>query len=84
MEVVLVLVPPNFPTRKLILAQTDMMGGFSHLRVITQNKIWCNHGVRIIQMLLVMVLHYVLLMVMVKVMCVLVPPTSTHRKFYDI
>ena len=38
-EVVLVLGPPTYPTRKLLLEDTDRVEGFRHLRVIAQEPL---------------------------------------------
>ena len=70
-EVVLVLETPTPLTRKFILTQTGMMGCSGHLRYIGHNNTWCNIGVGIVHLVILVVLHLVFVMVMVKVVLVL-------------
>ena len=58
----------------------NVMGGFFHLIIIRQNLLWCNIGGGIIHLVILVVLNLVLLLVMVKVIWVLGPPTSPPRK----
>ena len=81
-EVLLVLVPPISPPRKLIWAQTCMIYGFSHIRIITHHSLWCHLGVGIIKFNMLMVLHLVLNIVMVDVVLFLGQHTSPPRKFF--
>ena len=62
---------PISPPRKLIWAQTEMMGGFEHLRVITQNQLWSHNPVSIIKLVLLVIICSFLHLVMLKVVWVL-------------
>ena len=77
LDMVLVLEPPTYLTRKLILEKAGMMGGFRHLIVIEQHIRWYHIGLRIIQLLLLVVLHLVLLLINVRVMWIIGPPNFT-------
>ena len=82
-EVVLVLGPPT-STPKKNLAQTSMMIGFGHLRVIRYNFLWYDLGLGIIKSNLPIILHFVLHMVMIYVVFVLVPSTSDPIKLHHL
>ena len=70
----------HFYSQKVDFIGTGMMGDFSHLRVLAQHPTW-NHGwVSIIELELWVVLNLVLVMVMVKVVWFLGPPTFSPRK----
>ena len=79
-EVVLVLGSPNSSPRKLILVDTDVMGGLGQLIVIIKDPTWNNFSVSIIQLVILVYINLLLQIVMVKVVWVLVltnlPPKS--------
>ena len=83
MVVMVVLVPgqSNSPPKKIILEDTVMMGGFVHLSVITYNPPRCYLEVVIIPLVLLMVICLVFLMVMIKLVWVLGPPTLPPKNF---
>ena len=84
-EVVLVLGTPIFPLKKLILAQTGIMGGFIHLSIIVHHSLWCHNPVCIIQLVMMVVLHLVFHMVMVKVVWFLgTPKMSPKNMVFDL
>ena len=83
-EVSLVLVSPTFSTIKLILEETGLMGGFSHIRVLEQHPMWNNIWVRIKHLVLWVVINLLLVMVMVKVVWILGPPTFPPKKLIVI
>ena len=56
------------------------MGALFHLRVIVHHPQWCHHPVRNIQLVIWVVLHLMLVLVMVKVVWDLGPPTLPNRK----
>ena len=74
-EVVLVLLKPTYPHRKFILSQTGMMVGLFRIRIIAQHPLWCHLGVRIIQLVIIIVIHSVFLLFVVEVVLFLGPPT---------
>ena len=74
-EVVLVLGSPTPHPKKLIPAQTGMMGCFDNLLVTSQHPLWCNIGLYIIHLVLLVVIQLLLVLVMVKVVWVRIPPT---------
>ena len=79
-EVVLVLGSPNSSPRKLILVDTDVMGGLGQLIVIIKDPTWNNFSVSIIQLVILVYINLLLQIVMVKVVWVLLltnlPPKS--------
>ena len=76
---VLVLLLPIYPTRKLISVHAGMLGSFGHLKVIAHYSLWCYVGIYIIQSKLLMVIHLVLNLMMVKVVLVPgIPCLSPH------
>ena len=80
-EVVLVIVTPTYTPRKLILAETGIMRVLGNLRVIEQDAPRYNNPVRIIQLVLLVVLHLVLMPVMVKVVWILGTPTLPTKNW---
>ena len=74
-EVVLVLLKPTYPHRKFILSQTGMMVVLFRIRIIAQHPLWCHLGVRIIQLVIIIVIHSVFLLFVVEVVLFLGPPT---------
>ena len=74
MEVVLVLGPTIYSSRKLIIVHIVMMVIFGHLIVITYNPSWRQHLLGIIQIILQVILHLMFQMVIVKVVWVLGSP----------
>ena len=68
-------------SRKVILEKTGIMGGLVHLKFIVKPPQWCHHPVINIQLVLWVVIR--LMLVMVKVMRYLVPPTLPPIKSID-
>ena len=75
----MVLGPPISPPKKVIFTEEDIMGGLFCLIVIEQHTPCCNHSVSIIQLVTLVVLPLFLVMMMVKVVWVLVPPTFSPK-----
>ena len=71
-----VLGTPTSPPRKLIFAQTGMMGGFVHISTIAQHLPWRHRSVEAILLTILVIFNLVLQLVVVKVVWVLGPPTS--------
>ena len=79
----MVLEPHTSTPRKLLLAETGIMGGLDHIRVNAKDNLWPQHSVRIIQLVICVLLNLVLKMVMVKVVWVIGPHTLPTRKLID-
>ena len=78
-EVVLILGPTTSTPQNMILAETGMMSGLVHLRISAQYPTWFYLVVKIIHLMIPMVLYLVLVLVMVKAVWVLGPPTLTSK-----
>ena len=78
-DVMLVLLTPTSPHINYIFIETNIMDGFSLIRVLTQQPMWHRISVGIIQLVLWVVFNLVLLMVMEMLAWVLGPLKSTHR-----
>ena len=71
----LVLRQPTSTPKKLIFAETGMMGGFSHISISIHHPLRSYIGVGIIQLVLIMVPCLVLLLDILKIVWLLGPPT---------
>ena len=78
-EAVLVLGPPIYPPKKLILDQTRIMGGFIHLSVIVHHTTCFHNSLYIIQLVMMVVINLLFHMVMVKVVWVVGPPKCSPK-----
>ena len=67
----LVLVTTSSPSKNMVISDTGMLYGLVCLSRSSQNRPWLNNSVSIIQLMLIVILHFVLVMDMVKVVWVL-------------
>ena len=74
-------VQPTSTCRKVVFAKTSIMGALFHLRVIVQHHQWRHYPISNIQLVLWVVLHLMLVLVMVKLVWDLAPPTLPLIKF---